>query len=132
MIEGTQDDHAVTRIGRRDFVRSGGSAFVGGVVLGRTPSPESDPLPGTSGDELLFPVRPTQEGRIQSFRTLGRTGFRVSDMRRPTPTGPRNEPFETPCLISSGKRSSSPPKRFSDLETTKRRCSHVPGGVLNA
>jgi aryl-alcohol dehydrogenase-like predicted oxidoreductase len=31
-------------------------------------------------EPLLFPVRPSQEGRIQQYRTLGRTGFRVSDV----------------------------------------------------
>jgi aryl-alcohol dehydrogenase-like predicted oxidoreductase len=80
MIEQAQDDHAEARIKRRDFLRSGGPALVGGVVLGRTPFLEGDLLPGTFGDDPLFPVRPNQEGRIQSYRTLGRTGFHVSDI----------------------------------------------------
>jgi predicted aldo/keto reductase-like oxidoreductase len=67
-------------IKRRDFVKSGGAALAGGVVLGRAPIPETTALPESPGVSSLFPVPPSQEGRIQSYRTLGRTGFRVSDI----------------------------------------------------
>jgi predicted aldo/keto reductase-like oxidoreductase len=60
-------------IKRRDFVKTGGALLAVGAVSGRAPTLERD-LPA------LFPVKPSQEGRIQSFRTLGRTGFRVSDV----------------------------------------------------
>jgi aryl-alcohol dehydrogenase-like predicted oxidoreductase len=76
----TQKDKGVARMGRRDFVRSGGSALAGGWVLGRTPFPTGDRVSDAVGSEPLFPVKPSQEGRIQSYRTLGRTGFRVSDL----------------------------------------------------
>jgi aryl-alcohol dehydrogenase-like predicted oxidoreductase len=65
-----------SRIKRRDFVKSGGAALAGGVVLGLAPIPESV----ASGASSLFPVQPSREGRIQSYRTLGRTGFEVSDI----------------------------------------------------
>ncbi len=73
-------DGVGARLARRDFVRSGGSALAGAVMLGHAPFPAGDLPPGAFGDGLLFPVRPNQEGRIQSYRTLGRTGFRVSDI----------------------------------------------------
>jgi predicted aldo/keto reductase-like oxidoreductase len=68
------------RIKRRDFVKSGGAALAGGVVLGRTPISESKTSTAPAGVPPLFPVQPSQEGRIQSYRMLGRTGFRVSDV----------------------------------------------------
>jgi predicted aldo/keto reductase-like oxidoreductase len=68
------------RIKRRDFVRSGGAALAGGVVLGRAPIPDSTALPESSGVASLFPIPPSQDGGIQSYRILGRTGFRVSDI----------------------------------------------------
>ena len=49
-------------------------------MLGRAPFPASNFPPGTVGEGPLFPVKPSQEGSIQSYRTLGRTGFRVSDI----------------------------------------------------
>jgi len=80
MTEEAQDGHDGTRIKRRDFITSGSSALVGGVVLGHDPLRAGGLQPDTPGEELLFPVLPSQEGRIQSYRTLGRTGFRVSDI----------------------------------------------------
>jgi aryl-alcohol dehydrogenase-like predicted oxidoreductase len=68
------------RINRRDFVKSGGAVLAGGVMLGREPVHESRSFSETSGAPALFPVRPSQEGRIQGHRILGRTGFRVSDI----------------------------------------------------
>ncbi|NIN11741.1 MAG: hypothetical protein GTO61_10145, partial [Gemmatimonadales bacterium] len=69
-----------SRIKRRDFVKSSGAALAGGVVLGLAPIPARDALAEPSEASPLFPVRPSQDGRIQSYRTLGRTGFRVSDI----------------------------------------------------
>ena len=80
MNEETIADRVVTRMNRRDFVRSSGSALAGGVVLGRGPFPGRESGSGPFGPRSLFPVKPSQEGRIQSYRTLGRTGFRVSDI----------------------------------------------------
>ncbi|MEJ2239403.1 MAG: aldo/keto reductase [Gemmatimonadales bacterium] len=70
------------RVKRRDFVKSSGAALASGVVLGRVPMPESStPTPSRYFEASpLFPVRPSQDGRIQRYRTLGRTGFRVSDI----------------------------------------------------
>jgi hypothetical protein len=68
------------RIKRRDFVKSGSAALVGGAVLGRAAIPESKALPEFSRAPSLFPVQPNQQGRIKSYRTLGRTGFKVSDV----------------------------------------------------
>ena len=67
-------------IKRRDFFKTGGALLAGGAVSGRAPIPEGSALLESSGILPLFPVKPSQEGRIQSFRTLGRTGFRVSDI----------------------------------------------------
>jgi aryl-alcohol dehydrogenase-like predicted oxidoreductase len=80
MKKKTRADRDRTRIKRRDFVKSGGAALAGGVVLGRAPIPESKALSESSRASALFPVQPTQDGRIQSYRILGRTGFRVSDI----------------------------------------------------
>ena len=68
------------RVKRRDFVKSGGAALAGGVVLGLAPIPESKALWESSGASSLFPVQASQDGRIQSYRTLGRTSFKVSDV----------------------------------------------------
>jgi aryl-alcohol dehydrogenase-like predicted oxidoreductase len=67
-------------IKRRDFVKSGSAAVLGGVVLGRAPNPTPAGDSESSRIKSLFPVPPTQEGRIQEYRTLGRTGFNVSDV----------------------------------------------------
>jgi aryl-alcohol dehydrogenase-like predicted oxidoreductase len=80
MKKKTRADRDGSRIKRRDFVKSSGAALAGGVVLGLTPSPASKAFAESPGASALFPVRPSQDGRIQSYRTLGRTGFRVSDV----------------------------------------------------
>jgi predicted aldo/keto reductase-like oxidoreductase len=66
-------------ISRRSFVRVGGAALAGGAALGGKAIPAgaetiSAPRP------TLFPSVPRQEAKIQAFRTLGRTGFQVSDV----------------------------------------------------
>jgi predicted aldo/keto reductase-like oxidoreductase len=78
MKKKTQADR--DRIKRRDFVKTGGAALAGGVVLGGAPIGEGKTFTGSTGVSPLFPVPPSQDGRIQSYRTLGRTGFRVSDV----------------------------------------------------
>jgi aryl-alcohol dehydrogenase-like predicted oxidoreductase len=73
-------DRDRTGIKRRDFVKSSGAALAGGALMGLAPNPGSEALAEPSTASPLFPVRPTREGRIQSYRTLGRTGFKVSDI----------------------------------------------------
>jgi aryl-alcohol dehydrogenase-like predicted oxidoreductase len=80
MKKKTRADRDRGRIKRRDFVKSGGAALAGGVVLGLAPVPESEARSESSGASPLFPVQPSQDGRIQTYRTLGRTGFKVSDI----------------------------------------------------
>ncbi|MGW8266803.1 MAG: aldo/keto reductase [Longimicrobiales bacterium] len=80
MKNATRADEDRGRMKRRDFVRSGGTALAGGVVLGRAQVLEGTTRSENPEDLALFPVRPSQEGRIQNYRTLGRTGFRVSDV----------------------------------------------------
>jgi aryl-alcohol dehydrogenase-like predicted oxidoreductase len=80
MTKNDWTDRDPHRIKRRDFVKSGGAALAGGVVLGPAAIPERNALPDSSGASSLFPVRPSQNGRIQQYRTLGRTGFEVSDI----------------------------------------------------
>jgi len=80
MKKKTRADRDRRRVKRRDFVKSGGAALAGGVVLGLTPIPGRAPPSESFGASSLFPVKPNQDGRIQSHRTLGRTGFRVSDI----------------------------------------------------
>jgi predicted aldo/keto reductase-like oxidoreductase len=80
MNEKTRAGRDRGRIRRRDFVKSSGAALAGGVVFGLAPIPAREALEESSGASPLFPVRPSQDGRIQSYRTLGRTGFRVSDV----------------------------------------------------
>jgi aryl-alcohol dehydrogenase-like predicted oxidoreductase len=73
-------DRDLSSIKRRDFVKSGGAALAGAVMVVPAPTSESK-APSMSPDATpLFPVQPSQEGRIQNYRTLGRTGFRVSDI----------------------------------------------------
>ena len=80
MKKKTRADRDRSRIKRRDFVKSGGAALAGGVVLGLAPIPKSNAPSESYGASSLFPVKPNQDGRIQSYRTLGRTGFKVSDI----------------------------------------------------
>ena len=61
-------------ISRRNFVKVGGAALAGGAALSGRALPAS-----ASSNPSLFPA-PHQEARIQRYRTLGRTGWRVSDV----------------------------------------------------
>ena len=74
----------VNGIDRRSFVKVGGGALAGGAVLG-----PSVLTPGASGLPSLFPFQTGQEARIQSYRTLGRTGWKASDIGMGT--GPLKE-----------------------------------------
>jgi len=74
-------------ITRRSFVKTGGAALAGGAALGGAAIPVGAAIPagatGTgenAGHPSLFPSLPRQEARIQAHRTLGRTGFQVSDV----------------------------------------------------
>ncbi len=80
MKEKTRADRDRSRVKRRDFVKSSGAALAGGVVFGLPPVPERAARLESSEAAPLFPVPPSQEGRIQRYRTLGRTGFEVSDI----------------------------------------------------
>ena len=80
MKKQTRANRNPSGIKRRDFVKSSGAALAGGALLGFAPIPEGKALSKPSDSSPLFPVRPTREGRIQSYRTLGRTGFKVSDI----------------------------------------------------
>ncbi len=62
-------------ISRRNFMKVGSVALAGGSVLGATTEPVN------AGDSVrLFPTLPRQDARIRGYRTLGRTGWRVSDI----------------------------------------------------
>jgi len=68
-------------ITRRSFVRTGGAALAGGAALGGAAIPAGAAGKGpNTGRPTLFPSQPRQEARIQAYRTLGRTGFQVSDV----------------------------------------------------
>jgi len=67
-------------ISRRSFVRVGGAALAGGAALGGAPLRAGAGLGASAVRPSLFPSVPRQEARIQAHRTLGRTGFQVSDV----------------------------------------------------
>jgi predicted aldo/keto reductase-like oxidoreductase len=62
-------------ISRRDFVTGGSAALAGGAAFGGAA------LPAAAAPRLtMFPTGPRQDTRVRAFRTLGRTGWRVSDV----------------------------------------------------
>jgi len=63
------------KISRRNFVRVGGATLAGGAALAASPSPAAASRPSS-----LFDRSVVQNSRIQNYRTLGRTGWRVSDI----------------------------------------------------
>jgi hypothetical protein len=67
---------------RRDFVRTGGAVLAGGAALGGAAIPAgAETVPNRGGGrEALFGTSMRQDATIQSYRTLGRTGFQVSDI----------------------------------------------------
>ena len=75
MSTDSQSDHESRGISRRNFVRVGGAALAGGAALGAHPVPAAaTPRPS------LFPTPLWQDASIQRHRTLGRTGWQVSDI----------------------------------------------------
>jgi len=75
MTKGAQPDREHDRLSRRNFVRVGGAALAGGAALGVTPNPAS-----ASSVAELFPRAGDRTAKVQRFRTLGRTGWEVSDI----------------------------------------------------
>ena len=75
MRDDSRPSHTPGRISRRNFVKVGGVALAGGSVLGAAGN--SAAAPDSAG---LFPSLPRQDARIRGYRTLGRTGWRVSDV----------------------------------------------------
>ncbi len=67
-------------ISRRNFVRAGGAAAAGSAILGGAAAPLAGSPLAPEESPSLFPSVPRQEARIQTYRTLGRTGFQVSDV----------------------------------------------------
>jgi predicted aldo/keto reductase-like oxidoreductase len=81
MKEDRQSESECKGITRRSFVRTGGAALAGGAALGGAAIPASAAdREATAGPPNLFPSLPRQEAKILSYRTLGRTGFQVSDI----------------------------------------------------
>jgi predicted aldo/keto reductase-like oxidoreductase len=75
-------------VSRRDFVRTGGAMLAGGAALAGTATPGgAETIPSAAagraapfGRAALFGYPPVQDARIKAHRTLGRTGFEVSDV----------------------------------------------------
>ncbi|MFH1763386.1 MAG: aldo/keto reductase, partial [Gemmatimonadota bacterium] len=80
MSKDHQADDRQSGISRRNFVRVGGAALAGGAALGGAPIHAGAATPPPVGPPRLFPYQPRQEAKIQAYRTLGRTGFQVSDV----------------------------------------------------
>jgi predicted aldo/keto reductase-like oxidoreductase len=72
------------KISRRNFVRASGVSLAGGIAVSAVPTPTSASQPSS-----LFGRRDGQEPHIQSYRTLGRTGWQASDIGMGT--GPLRE-----------------------------------------
>ena len=73
------------RITRRSFVKTGGAALAGGAALGGAAvggaaMPARGATTASAHSPHLFPVQEGQEPRVKAFKTLGRTGFQVSDV----------------------------------------------------
>jgi predicted aldo/keto reductase-like oxidoreductase len=75
MSNESQSEPESSGISRRSFVKVSGAVLAGGAAVGANAIPASaSTIPG------LFPAQPNQDVRIQSYRTLGRTGCQVSDI----------------------------------------------------
>lgn len=74
-----RDSHAnadaVGKMTRRSFFTAGGATLAGGMALSATPIHASPPRQSSS-----FGPRSVQDEHIKSYRTLGRTGWRASDI----------------------------------------------------
>jgi len=77
------------KLSRRSFVISGGATLAGGLAAAAAGSPSS-----LSGQPA------PQDPRIQSYKTLGRTGWRVSDIG--FGTGPLREPTLVRAAFDKG------------------------------
>jgi aryl-alcohol dehydrogenase-like predicted oxidoreductase len=75
MSENPQSDCERGKISRRNFVRAGSAAVAGGAMVGVTAEPAHA---GTA--PTLFPAPVPGQTRIKRYRTLGRTGWQVSDI----------------------------------------------------
>jgi len=74
MRDDSPSERERSALSRRNFVKVGGAALAGGAALGGSPlRANADTTP------RLFPA-PRQDAHIQNYRTLGRTGWRVSDI----------------------------------------------------
>ena len=75
MKKDSQADGDNGKISRRKFMQFGGAALAGGAALGGdVDSAVASPVVN------MFPTQPRQDSQIQAYRTLGRTGWRVSDV----------------------------------------------------
>ena len=72
------------KLSRRNFVKVGGATLAGGAAVVASPAPAAASRPAS-----LFDRSAVQDSRIQTYRTLGRTGWRVSDIGMGT--GPLRE-----------------------------------------
>jgi aryl-alcohol dehydrogenase-like predicted oxidoreductase len=82
-MSGHRDADGTERgLSRRDFVRRGGVVVAGGAALGggSVPADLGRGLGEAGPRDRLFPAAEGQEARIKAYRTLGRTGFQVSDV----------------------------------------------------
>jgi aryl-alcohol dehydrogenase-like predicted oxidoreductase len=70
-----QSEREPNGLSRRSFVRTGGAVLAGGAALGSTAVTAAA---GTA--PTMFPTAMQQDARIRAHRTLGRTGWRVSDI----------------------------------------------------
>jgi len=75
MSNDSQSESDQGGISRRNFVRVGGAALAGGAALGGTAMPAA-----AATKPAMFPAPPRQDARVRAFRTLGRTGWQVSDV----------------------------------------------------
>jgi predicted aldo/keto reductase-like oxidoreductase len=75
MKDSSQSEPQHDGISRRNFVKVGGVALAGGAALG------GGAIPAAAGTTpSMFPTPAGRNAQIQSYRTLGRTGWRVSDV----------------------------------------------------
>jgi predicted aldo/keto reductase-like oxidoreductase len=63
------------RISRRNFVRAGGATLAGGIAVSATPTAAA-----ASRQSNLLGCGDGRDSHVQSYRTLGRTGWRTSDI----------------------------------------------------
>jgi predicted aldo/keto reductase-like oxidoreductase len=75
MTRDTPSDHEHGSISRRTFLGAGRVVLAGGVMVGAGAMPAAGSVPGG-----MFPRPPRSDDRIQRYRTLGRTGWQVSDL----------------------------------------------------